>query len=544
MAEERNEDKSGDNLGSLRTQAAKVVSHINESDIQNLSQDDIKRMVQELQLYQIELEMQNEQLQAGAEELQQAARKYEDLYHFAPVGYVTLSDDGLVQEANLTATQLFGRDRLQLLHRPLAASLKGEAITRFYLHLRQVFAAETRQVCELPFSRPDGTVFQARLESILMVNPVTEEKSCRTAIIDITAEVEATQKLQQSEELVRKITDVVPDILTIYDLNEARNIYANREVLHCLGISPEALQALTYPQICSLIHPEDLKSFQRNMDLSTRLKDEENLEYEYRIRNAQNDWTWLRVRTLVFQRRPDGAAQQLLNVKQDITFKMEAEAELRSRNHIINSLLANLPVIVSRIQTDGTIDAALGSGLQPLQVKNNTLAGQNIYKLFPEKREKIDRGLAGDIVGFEYVLERNNVVRHFQNYIFPEPFRDTAISFSIDISEQKEAERRIRLEQEFSQSLLDNSIDGIVALDAELRITAWNRVMEESTGFKRSQVLGNNIFDLFPGFKTTEAARALLEVLKGQKDALYGKYLRGLNRLYDTYLNPLIMENG
>jgi PAS domain-containing protein len=75
-----------------------------------------QELVHELRVHQIELEMQNETLRSAQNALEEARDRYVDLYEFAPVGYLTISQAGLIEDINLTGSALFGCERSQLIH--------------------------------------------------------------------------------------------------------------------------------------------------------------------------------------------------------------------------------------------------------------------------------------------------------------------------------------------------------------------------------------------------------------------------------------------
>ena len=113
-------------------------------------------LLHELQVHQIELEMQNEELRRAQEELEASRARYFDLYDLAPVGYFTLSEQGLILEANLTAARLLGVERSALVKQPLSRFILPEDQDIYYRHRKQLFETGAPQVWELRLLRQDA----------------------------------------------------------------------------------------------------------------------------------------------------------------------------------------------------------------------------------------------------------------------------------------------------------------------------------------------------------------------------------------------------
>ncbi len=121
----------------LRIQAEKIARERaapSWQDLAALSPNDARRTLHELQVHQIELEMQNEELREARAELDAARARYFELYDLAPVGYVTLSEKGLILETNLTAASLLGVSRDMLVNQPISRFILREDQDLHYLH--------------------------------------------------------------------------------------------------------------------------------------------------------------------------------------------------------------------------------------------------------------------------------------------------------------------------------------------------------------------------------------------------------------------------
>ncbi len=164
-------------------------------------------LLHELQVHQIELEMQNEALRQAQIALAQSHDRYVDLYEFAPVGYITLCAQGMIEQINLTGATLLGRERKNLLHRSFASVVTAEDQQRFVRYFRDQTPGDGRDREEFELQRGDGTVFQAQLNWVLhkalaggatigiALTDITERKRAEEARATLEAQLRESQKL-------------------------------------------------------------------------------------------------------------------------------------------------------------------------------------------------------------------------------------------------------------------------------------------------------------------------------------------------------------
>ncbi|MCA9973669.1 MAG: response regulator [Anaerolineales bacterium] len=167
------------------------------------SDDDLPKILHELRVHQVELELQNDELRRIQAELQVTQRKYFDLFNLAPVSYFLFSRQGQIVELNLTATQLLQRGRKYLVGKPLLPHLAPESRQLFFEHLDSVFSTQMRQQCELKIQHPEHgeqTGIFVRVDSVAVYEG--DAHLCRSTMTDISqqraleAEMLKTQKLE------------------------------------------------------------------------------------------------------------------------------------------------------------------------------------------------------------------------------------------------------------------------------------------------------------------------------------------------------------
>ena len=155
----------------LRKRAENNLGVLDCADPATLSPEGIKQLFHELRVHQIELEMQNEELRRTQNELERSRARYFDLYDLAPVGYLTLSQQGLIQEANLAAATMLGVTRSQLFKEPFSLIILKDDQDSYYLLINRLLKTSDPQACELRLVRKDGAGLWAHLAATVEQNP-------------------------------------------------------------------------------------------------------------------------------------------------------------------------------------------------------------------------------------------------------------------------------------------------------------------------------------------------------------------------------------
>ncbi|GJQ60756.1 MAG: EAL domain-containing protein [Candidatus Scalindua sp. AMX11] len=182
---------------------------------QKLPNEEVGKLSHELQVYQTQLEMQNEELRKAQVQIEESRQKYVRLYDFAPVGYFTIGEKGLILEVNLTGATMLGLERGVLMKKHLTSFMRREEQDIYYRHRERAFETKKREACELTFKKNDNVQFCARLESIAVRDSEGDFKQLHTIISDITQWKQVQEKLRNLSQAVEQS----PSIVIITDIN-------------------------------------------------------------------------------------------------------------------------------------------------------------------------------------------------------------------------------------------------------------------------------------------------------------------------------------
>lgn len=192
-------------------------------------QSEVLRLLQELQLQRVELEMQNEELRRAVEEAEEVKQRYIDLYEFAPVGYFTVDANTRIVKANLTGALLLGEERAALLGRPFTRWIRKNEKVLFHNFLQGSFLGAMDDSLEITLVSSTAKVRSVLLKAGMLETDGAGGKLCRLTALDISLRKQAEQALENERELFA-IFQSAPNIMILLDENR-QVLKANRAAL-------------------------------------------------------------------------------------------------------------------------------------------------------------------------------------------------------------------------------------------------------------------------------------------------------------------------
>lgn len=208
-----------------------------ELEVQN---EELIRAQLELENQQIELEMQNEELKQAREETEASRDKYTELYDFAPVAYFTFDARGVIREVNLTGARMLGVERQQLTNQPFInfmADAGGREI--FSDHLEAVLHSQSLKKCEIRLAGEGGAVIDAQLQSGTVGKEESKSGYILSSIVDGTAGKQLEAEIKEAREYAENIVETVHSPLVVLS-SDLKILTANHSFYASFKVTPEA----------------------------------------------------------------------------------------------------------------------------------------------------------------------------------------------------------------------------------------------------------------------------------------------------------------
>lgn len=374
---------------------------------------------------------------------------------------------------------------------------------------------------------------------------------------DITKRKQEEIELRESRHFNQLIADSTPDLLYVCDLLNKKIEYVNKQVAEILGQSQERFYALGDYAFEELIHPNDADRRSQHLASLRLAQDDEIKEIEIRIRIANGLWHWFKLRHKIFKRKPDGTVWQIIGLAQDIHERKSAQEKINLQHQMDRQ--------AEKIAQIGNWEWNLQTGvvswgenlfrlleLEPGSVEPNfdifiKAIHPDDQHFILKENERIHKAADGPLPLYDLrVLKKDGGIRYLRTareVISRDGDRlviGTVRDITQDINMQQELKERIK----FIETLIDSSVDRIMAFDRELKIMVWNKACEQLSKISRDKILGKHLLEQFPKMKENK------KLLEGIHKTLDGNtvYLPSEDGIYndgyfDVHFIPIRNEH-
>ena len=430
------DNKSGSAL--LRQKAEELLKKKSSKTASPFSEVESLRLIHELEVHQIELELQNEELRRAWAEAEAANDKYIRLYDFAPSGYFTLSGKGEIIELNLSGARMLGNDRQHLKSSLFGFFVSEETKPIFSLFLEKAFKSKAKESCEVTMDSAGNLPFHVLLTGVVS----DDEKHCLVTAMDITERKQAEKTINESEEKFRKVFSCSRDALILIDKETGNILDANDYTFRLYGYSRDEILNLKNTDL----------SFEPEMTKLALKEFIERIEVRY---HKKKDGTVFPV-DISASRFVMNSREVVLASIRDITDRLKAEELLNLANKRFKTLfdkntaamLLIDPETGDIIDANSAASAFYGYSIPALCTMNidriNTMPADKI-KMEMEKALNRNKNL----FLFKHLLASGEV-RLVEVNSSPIDFQGMRILFSImfDVTQRVQAEEEIKLKND------------------------------------------------------------------------------------------------
>ncbi len=488
--------------GKLAGRDASQVNGLTAERTQN-STDAVRfsELIAQMEEQQHQLELQNLQLVEAQSELEQSRHLYADLYNLAPVGFMTLSGNGCIQEINHPATELLGHPMPYLLGKPVIPYLQQADREKFLKHLWQCNHGQTelRITLRLADTHAGERLVEFTTRPALGFN--SRPGWCRTAIVDVTDKRRIADALRESETRFRLLAENAGEIFWFMELNPPRISYVSPAFERIWGLPISKLYA---DHECweRAIHPDDQPAVRAAFHawISGR---SENYHLDYRVITPDGRTRWIADRGIVIGQK-DGCPNHFCGVAHDVTEQKHAEQRYRG-------LLESAPDAMIIVNQSGLIDEVNAQTLELFGYTRDELLGQPMEMLMPERYRghhvSHRTGYAVSPHARPMGKGMELFARHKDDGEFPVEVSlsplETAegpviISTVRDITDRKLAEKALQASKEKLRLFVEHSPAPVAMFDRDMRYLVVSKCWSDAFHISDTPFIGRPLYEVIP----------------------------------------------
>jgi diguanylate cyclase (GGDEF)-like protein/PAS domain S-box-containing protein len=481
----------------LYTEIAQRIEELRIDGIQR------KQVEESLHVHQLELEMQNDELRRSQEKLAKVEARYFDLYELAPVGYCTLSEKGLILQANLAIANLLCMSRRELVNQLLPLLILREDRDSYYLLCQHLFDGEPRAV-ELRMMRKNKTPIWVHL--VISLHYDGDNRVFRIVLTDIAQLKESEDVLRKSEEKFHAIADYTVD-WELWFAPYGKLLWVSPSVERIIGYTQEELLALP-DYFATLIAEEDRQLMNANFQNARRGGACNNLELRHIHKNGSKIWFGASWQT-IFDK--EGKSLGVRMNLRDISERKHIELALRESEAFGLAILDSVAAEIAVLDAEGVIvlvnqpwlhftlenSSEQGISVPQTEIGTNYLAVCRVSAASASDavassigegiQAVLDRRLPRFTI--EYPCDSPQQQRWFSVVVTPLGSDGKGVVVShVDITERKQAELKLQL----AASVFTHAREGIMITTTDGTIVDVNDAFSAITSYRCDEVIGRN----------------------------------------------------
>ncbi len=538
---------------------------------QQLLPEETVRLLHELRVHQIELEIQNDELRRTQVELDAERAEYFELYDLAPVGYLTVNDEWLILKANLTAATMLGVVRNLLLNQRISRFIYPEDQDVYYQRRKKLIESGELQNWEIRLKRHDGSYFWAELQSTLAHNgenwitlhDITErklaEKLLRTN--NETLEQLVNERTLELQEERQRLLDIVRGTNAgTWEWNiQTGETSFNERWAEMIGYTLEEISPVSIETWMNFAHPDDLKASGELLEKHFR-GELDYYEFESRMKHKNGSWVWVVDRGKVTTWSDDGKPLMMMGAHLVITKRKLAESVLKERGKELDCLFNIINLMsfpgASFEEILAKIVWLIPSGWQHPEITEARIVINGNYYQTPRfmetpwmlTREIYKNEKPIGLVEVCYLEER-----HLEDegpFFIEEINLLNAIAEKLSLaSEYRDAARELQESVTRYDRLAEQSGTMIWEVDANGLYTFVNHVSKAVFGYRPKEMIGlMHFFDVFPESERDAIKKRVAPIFKNKQNVINFENKTttkdGRQLWWTTNAIPILSEDG
>ncbi len=261
--------------------------------------------------------------------LRHSEQRFRGTFDNAAIGIAHVGLDGRWLRANAVMCRITGYPLAELTGLTVPGITHPDDVAVDLEQVRQVLAGEIASyVREKRYRHKNGSEVWVVASVALLRDADGQPMHFISTVEDITEKKAVAQELERQHRFVERLTRVMPHVLYVFDLQQKRNVWVNRQVGKMIGYSPDEIAAMGPQLMRATMHPDDLARLPAIFDNIAALRDGEVLETEYRLRHRLGEWRWFHSSDTVFSRTAQGEVREIVGTAMDVTQRKLLDSRL------------------------------------------------------------------------------------------------------------------------------------------------------------------------------------------------------------------------